>query len=215
MKTLINIFLFLFIIFSQACNKDKEQLDFDIEIIFTDLIFYPNDSISITFFIEPKGGTPPYKFNWINPQLIDSKGPFTIIIADDYVFDLTVIDANNTHINFQYEILKDTIDRLKYDYRNSLIGNYNCQVLHRWVEDSNGIYIPYENIFQDTIEVTKNNDFEMINISDFLNLNLNFRDSTFQGYHLNGKFHLDSINFFYYISPVGLVNYSYKGIKID
>ncbi len=214
MRKFLKILVLFSIFFSQACKKDTEPLNFKTDIRITNLICYQNDSISMTFLITSTGGKSPYIYNWINPDSLTGEGPFTINIQNNIILEVETIDANQNKIKFQYEIKKDTIDPLKYDYRNAFIGFYDCEVKHRWAEDSSGTYITHQNIYQDTIEVTKNSDFGMLNISDQHDLVFNYRDSTFSGYHAYGEFQNDSITFYYYFTPVGLVNYTYKGKKI-
>jgi hypothetical protein len=214
MKKLLGTIVITGLIFAQSCKDDNDKLSFDVDIIIKSLNYYPNDSISMTFFITSIAGKSPYEYNWLNPNTFKGEGPFIININDDISIELEVVDANKTKVQFHYEILKDTLDKLKYDYRNAFIGFYNCEVKHRWVIDSNGTWITHYNIYQDTIEVIKNSNYKMINISSLTNLNFNFRDSTFMGYHTDGKLSADSIRYYYFATPAALSSWNYKGAKI-
>lgn len=141
-------------------------------------------------------------------------GSITINIQNDILIYVEVIDANQTKMKLQFEVKKDTIDSLKYDYRNAFIGLYDCLVQHSWVEDSSGTFITHQNIYQDTIMVSKNIDFEMLNIANLTDLDFNYIDDTFIGYHASGGFQNDSIKFYYFFTPAGLENYTYKGKKL-
>jgi hypothetical protein len=195
--------------------KDEiKSLNVDFKII--DLIYYPDDSIPLTFMITSTNGIQPYNYNWINPDTLVGEGPFTIDLSNNSIFYVEVKDADNNKVILHYEIRKDTIDRLKYDYRNDFIGLYNCEVIYSWVVDSNGIYIGRNyDIYQDTIEVIKHSDFQKINISNVVSdLNFSYRDSTFSGYHTSGKFKGDSIIFYFFATPAALYSWNYKGLKI-
>ena len=214
-KNIIVIMVITALILLHSCKNENEQLSFNVDIDFINLVCYPNDSISTTFVIAPSGGKAPYMYNWINPGSFVGEGPFTMHVKNNIMLELEVVDANNTNVKFQYEIIKDTIDPLKYDYRNAFAGFYDCDVNYRWVEDSNGTWISHHRNYQDTIEVIKNGDFQMINISTVQpDLNFNYNDSTFRGYHTSGKFHNDSIAFNYFATPVALYSWDYKGGKI-
>lgn len=214
MKKYFRLFILFILVFSLSCKDDNESLNFKNDIKITNLVCYPDESIMMTFSLTSTGGNPPYTYHWITPDTLVGKGPFTINITNNPLLELEAIDANLTKIKFQYTVQKDTIDPLKYDYRNSFLGFYNCQVVHRWAEFSDGTFISHEEIYRDTIEVTKNSDFTKINISDKPNLKMDYKDSTFEGYHLNGKFYQDSISLYDFVTPAGLHNFSYKGKKI-
>jgi len=216
MKTVFKLLLLTALFLSHSCKGEDEQLSLKASINFTSIVCYPNDSISTTFIIVATGGKSPYIFNWTHPESFIGEGPFTMNIKYNTLLTVEVIDANNAKVDFQYEIVKDTIDPSKYDYRNAFTGMYNCEVNHRWVEDSSGTWVSRHSAYNDTIVVKKHSDFQMIIISDWLpDLNLNYRDSTFSGYHTYGKFENDSIRFNYFQTPVAMYSWDYKGGKIN
>jgi len=224
MKKLFEILIIIALLFVQSCKDENVQLIFDVDITFQHLIYYPNDSISMTFLMSSSGGESPYAYNWVNPDTLVGEGPFTIDISNDILLELEVIDANNTKVEFNYEIFKDTIERLKYDYRNNFMGFYDCVVLNQWVEELSDTMIIHLSTSQETIEVIKHDDFQKIKIINWFSemnpnfwlcdLDFNFNDSTFNGYHTYGRFHADSIMFYYYSTPVALSSSDYKGVKI-
>ncbi len=215
MKTVFKLLLLTAMFLSHSCKDDDEQLSLNASIIFTSIVCYPNDSISTTFIIVATGGKSPYIFNWTHPESFVGEGPFTMNITSNTMLTLEVVDANNAKLDFQYEILKDTIDPSKYDYRNAFTGFYNCEVKYQRVVDSSGIWVTRRSTYNDTIEVKKHSDFQRIIVSDWLpDLNFNYRDSTFSGYHTYGKFENDSITFSYYQTPVAMYSWHYSGGKI-
>jgi len=135
----INTLLLVLVIILQSCNKEDDTPTINNEFHVSSLICYPNDSISVTFLITSSGGKAPYTYFWINPDTLNGNGPFKLPIDKDLDLQLEVTDANNVKVNFQYGIKKDTIDILKYDYRNPIIGLYKCEVIyHGIVNDTSG-----------------------------------------------------------------------------
>jgi hypothetical protein len=198
-------------------NKDaKENVDFNVRLEISGLQYYPNDSISMSFRIKSSNGIAPYTCKWINPDTLIGEGPFTICLTGNLLLDVEVLDAGLNKMEFHYEILKDTIDFRKNDYRNVLTGFYKCEVVYHWAtEDSPGNFITHDSIYHDTIEISKHSDVKMLKISDFPDVNYNFINSSFDGYHLSGYFKNDSIIFYYFATPVALYNWTYKGGKIN
>ncbi len=211
MKTILKFVVLMSFFFIISCRKDTDKLTFDVSMNITSLICYPNDSISMTFYVNSSNGKAPYNYNWINPDTFAGEGPFTINININILLDLEVIDANNTKMRFRYEIKKDTIDSLKFDYRNAYTGLYDCTVNYCDAHQNPAVYSTY----QDTIDIFKHNDFKMLQISNIQEVDFNFRKLTFGGYHLSGKFKNDSIKFYYFLTPAAIYNYTYKGKKIN
>ena len=204
-----------------SCKKKGEEVDnsinnFKVNINVTNLICFPYDSISLTFLINVTHGTPPYSYNWINPSAFVGAGPFTINVKSDVNLDLEVSDASNNKVKYLCEIKKDTIDSLKYDYRNTYIGNYKCEVIYRWVTiDSGGVFHNHDTIYQDTLSVSKHTQFDMLKISNIPDVIYYPKYSAFLGYHTSVTFTSDSISIYYYLTPVGLFNWTYKGKKLN
>lgn len=215
---LITILLFI----GYACEKEKNRMT-EFEFQTMDITYYPEKQITMIFDIVPKGDLENYTVKWFNPDTLEDRGPYKIKFSTDIILDYEVLENGNTVQRFQYEIQPDTIDSLKYDYRNNYIGIYRCNVKYSF-EDSTSY-------FQDTLTVVKNNTFSMLNIltpHDILNnyegnkmtyLNSNgynnYPTGDFYGYHAGVSFSNDSIHYsasgplgFYYTN-------SYEGVKIN
>lgn len=148
-------FVAILIVLSVACKKDNEvKLGF--EFLTREVCYYPEKHIAMTFDIIPTTDKETYTFNWFNPDSLKGKGPFRITISSNLILDFEIIETKNRVQRFQYEIKTDSIDSLKYDYRNNYIGTYSCRVIH-FYEDSTSYY-------QDTLAIVKNNSFNMLNI---------------------------------------------------
>jgi hypothetical protein len=209
-------------LFSFSCEKENSsKISFEFNAI--DIIYYPEKHISMTFKIIPEGDNGPFTLKWYEPDSLNGEGPYAIEINDDLKLDFEIQNAINTLKRFTYEIKVDTIDSLKYDYRNGYIGSYVCNVTY----SSNG----YNQYFIDTLTVEKNNSFSMLNILNtkyikynhegnemtYSNSNGNYGYPTgnFYSYHSGALFTKDSI--YYFVS--GLLgsrqSIDYHGIKIN
>ncbi len=144
-----------------SCKKESEEENstdnhLKVSASVTRLVYFPYDSISLTFLIEATNGTPPYSYHWINPPGFTGAGPFTIDVESDTTLEIEVSDAGNEKINYLYEIRKDTIDPLRYDYRDLYVGRYDCEVISTGLNgDMNGGSHWYKAIFRDTLLVSK------------------------------------------------------------
>lgn len=203
-KQMLKVLLFvlpLFIGFS--CEKEKEpELAFDLQV--TDIACYPGNKNSITFNVHPTGNYSPIGIKWYNPADFQGTGPFSITTQNNVDLDFEITDSKNNSSRYTYTIRTDTLDSLKYDYRNQYTGNYSCDVTYTY----NG----NEEYFRDTITVSKTDDFKVITIENFQMI-YNGSDNFF-GYHSFASFVNDSI--YYSVSgPLGnyYTNY-YRGIRI-
>jgi hypothetical protein len=161
-------------------------------------------------------GIEPYSYHWLNPKTLPGAGPFTINVKSDVYLDVEVSDARNIKEKYQCEIKKDTIDSLKYDYRNAYIGNYDCEVIYRWVNiDSGGVYHYYDTTYQDTVLVSKHKQFNMLKIENIPDLTYYPKYSGFMGYHTDVTFTNDSLDLYFFLTPVGFFNWTYKGRKLN
>jgi hypothetical protein len=205
-----------------SCEKENNsEIGFKFHAI--EIVYYPEKQISITFIIIPEGDNSPFILKWYEPDSLKKEGPYTIDISSDYILDFEVRDAHNISKRFKYEIKIDTIDYVKYDYRNQYIGKYSCNVTYTYADAIN--------YFLDTITVVKNNSFNNINIltrNDIINnwegnqmtyLNTHgyysYPEGDFYGYHSGVSFKNDSI---YYTAsgPLGFYYTNvYKGIRIN
>ncbi|MCJ7450041.1 MAG: hypothetical protein MUO72_20400, partial [Bacteroidales bacterium] len=175
------------------------------------LICYPNDSISFTFEISVTGGQGIYAFNWINPDTLNGKGPITIYLKENLSLKVEISDSLNGKVLFDFQVKKDTIDSLIYDYRNEYIGFYDCTVNYKDSYQNPTVYSTYK----DTIEVIKHSNFKKLQISNIQDVDFNFKKLTFWGYHLSGKFQNDSIEFYYYMTAMAMFSYTYNGKKLN
>lgn len=193
--------LLLFIGFS--CEKEKDpDLTFDLQV--TKIACYPENNISITFNIDPKGNYSPFEVKWYKPSDFQGTGPFTVTTKNNLDLDFEIKDSKNNSSRYTYTIRTDTIDSLKYDYRHQYTGNYSC--------DGTYTYNGNEEYFHDTLTVLKTDDFKVITISNS-HMIYNGADNFF-GYHSFARFVNDSI--YYSVSgPLGnyYTNY-YRGIRI-
>lgn len=196
-------FILLFGIIS--CDR-KPELSFDFQAL--DIVYFPDSEIYMSFKIIPKGGNPPYFIKWFEPATFLGEGPFSVKLIDDMVLDFELQDSDKAINRLSHKILKDTIDSLKYDYRNMYIGTYTCEVKYTYIDS-----VKY---YQDTLSVSKMNDFKSLLISKKNNnwgmiyLSLN----QFYGYHRGVTFRNDSI-FFSESGPLGAYyTNTYKGSKI-
>ncbi len=216
------LLIIILLLIGYSCEKEKSQME-EFEFQTIDLTYYPEKQITMIFDIVPKEDLENYTVKWFNPDSLEERGPYKIKFSNDIILDYEVSVNSNTVKRFQYKIKTDTIDSLKYDYRNNYIGTYGCNVIYSF-EDSTRYY-------QDTLTVVKNNTFSMLNIltpHDILNnyegnkmtyLNSNGYDNyptgDFYGYHSGVSFSNDSIHYsasgplgFYYTN-------SYEGVKIN
>jgi hypothetical protein len=212
----------ILILLNFSCEKDHNpRLDFEFQTI--EVYYYPDKHISMTFNIIPKSDKGPFLLKWFNPDSLKEEGPYTINLSDNLMLDFEILDAQNISQRFTYEIETDTIDSLKYDYRNNYIGTYSCDVTSSY-EGSTKYY-------QDTLIVIKNNAFNMLNIltrfdiinnyegnkMTYLNSNgyVSYPTGEFYGYHSGVSFSNDSIH--YSVSgPLGFYyTNTYEGIRLN
>jgi len=223
-NSLINRLLSIIILISlnYSCEKNtNSKLDFGFHA--TKIVYYPEKRISLTFNIVPEGYNSPFTLKWYDPDSLQEEGPYTIYMTKDLLLDFEILDAINTSKRFTYEIKIDTIDSLKYDYRNQYIGEYSCNVTYSFADE-----IKY---YLDTITVAKSNSFNNVTIltkNDIINnyegnqmtyLNTHgyysYPEGNFYGYHSGVAFTNDSIHYtasgplgFYYTNV-------YEGIRIN
>jgi len=212
----------ILVLLNFSCEKDRNpKINFEFRA--TGIISYPDKHISITFDVVPEVDKEHCTINWYSPDSLKGNGPYTINISGNLMLDFEIYDNQNTTQRFQYEIKADTIDSLKYDYRNNYIGTYSCSAAY-----SNNGSTEY---YKDTLTVVKNNAFNMLNIltkqdiannyegSKMIYLNSNGFNSSpaggFFGYHSGASFYTDSIHYAtsgplgYYYSIV------YDGVRIS
>ena len=205
-----------------ACHKTETKKESDFQMIVNKLIFYPEKHVSINFAIAPKDETEPYTVKWYSPDSLNGTGPHTLRFSENTLVDFEVLIPGIATKRFSWQLLFDTIDSVRYDYRNNYTGRYLCEVK----SVSNGTTLTYP----DTLNVLKNSVFPRVNIQNrtdiqqqwegnvmiYQNANgfNNSPDGEFFGYHSGVTFRNDSM--FYSISgPLG--NYytlDYRGVKM-
>ncbi len=210
MKTFVKFFVLYALLSVFACQKENSELNFKVGIEIISLTCFPNDSISITFKVSSTDGKPPYTYKWINPATFTGEGPFTLNIQNNTNLDVTVSDSINRKMKFHYEIKKDTIDSLKYDYRNLFTGKYKGTHIRTWKPMQS--QYPVTDIDNDyVISVTKHKDFKKLIISGW-DFYLNIKDLTLTGPYktIYGHFEQDKIEI--YDNTIDRI--SFRGQKI-
>jgi len=219
MNGYFNIVLFLSLFCMVSCennNTTQENKDFNVDLEISNLICFPDDSICMTFGLRVSDGVVPYAYNWFHPDTLTGAGPFSLGLRGNLLLNAEVTDADGNTMVIHKEILKDTIDFPRYDYRNRYAGFYECDVVYHWTtEETPGNWVTRTEVFKDTIEVLKPADTRTLKIWNIQDVSLNYRDMSFTGYHADGYFREDSIHFYYFATPVGLYNWSYDGKKLD
>jgi hypothetical protein len=205
----INLFPFLLILLltSYACRKE-ESPEISNKIQIHDIIYYPEKNIFMEFSIIPEGSFKPLSVLWHQPSGLHGTGPFYLNISKNLFLDFDIQDARQNMERFTYGINPDTIDSVKYDYRNHYTGRYHCKVTHHY----NGSY----SYFVDTLNVEKKPGFKELKIiARDGNYNMIYLSpENFFGYHSGLYFTSDSIHFTasgplgYYYTNV------YEGIRI-
>lgn len=204
-----------------SCKKQGEGVNdngnnFKVGIKVNSLICYPYDNISLSFFINVENGSPPYSYKWIEPESFSGPGPFTIKVKSDLLLKLEVSDAIIHKVTYRFVIRKDTIDSLKYDYRNKYIGDYACEVIyHETTIGPGGVITTQDTTYHDTITVSKHAQFDMLNISHIPEVTYDPKKSNFVGSRTTVTFKGDNIDAYYYQTPIALINWTYRGVKIN
>jgi len=207
-------YIAILIFISFSCENEKDS-KISYECRFIDIACFPEKKISLTFRIVPQGNHSPFVFIWYEPSYFQGEGPFSIETDKNFILDFEIQDAGNASQRFIYEIRTDTIDSLKYDYRNRYIGKYSC------TETSS--YNGSTEYYTDTLTVEKSVEFNMVNILTVHDINNNYEGSkmsylqsnSFYGYHSAVSFANDSIH--YAVSgPLGFYYTNvYEGIRIN
>lgn len=210
------------VIYSSCERKEKENPEecgnscFEVKVLVNSLTCYPNDSISLEFQVEAKKGKEPYSIIWLNPDSLKGFGPFTFEISSNLFLNARVMDGDKKQVEITHEVLKDTIDQLQFDYRNNILGSYDCMIIHNWgTEVAPGVFETHSETYKDTIVIMKHENFAMLKVSPDIALNYDFSNSSFSGYHISGNFSKDSIFMYSFSSPVALHNFTYKGKKLE
>jgi hypothetical protein len=203
-----------------ACKKHGEEASPVTETLkagvhVTRLVCFPYDSVSLTFIMQTEKGIPPYSYQWNSPPDFTGEGPFTMHLRNDTTLDVEVSDSVHHSQRYVCTIKKDTIDSLTWDYRNGYTGSYACEVFYRGVRiDTAGVWHHYDTTYQDTLSVSKHTLFNMLNITTMPELTYYPKYKDFRGYHTTAAFSNDSIDLYFFLTPVGLFNWTFKGKKL-
>lgn len=195
--------LLLTLLICISCEKESNPV-INYGLQFSNISYYPGKNIAITFTVVPNGDRSPFSIKWYEPSALTGVGPFTMNISTDLALDFELSDAGNKTERFAYTILADTIDSLKYDYRNQYIGQYKCDVTYSY----QGEY----QYFKDTLTVTKSESFGNLKID---NASMIYNEpGSFYAYHSGASFSNDSI-FYSTSGPLGAYyTYTYTGVKM-
>ncbi|MBK7212260.1 MAG: hypothetical protein IPH88_02950 [Bacteroidales bacterium] len=197
------LFIVLFVLSFASCEKE-ESSEIKYGLQFSDISYFPGKDIALTFTVVPNVDRSPFSIKWYEPSALTGLGPFTMNISSDLSLDFELTDAGNKTERFTYKVLADTIDSLKYDYRNRYIGQYNCDVTYSY----QGEY----QYFKDTLTVTKSEEFGVLRIN---NAGMIYNEpGSFYAYHAGASFRNDSI-FYSTSGPLGAYyTYTYIGAKM-
>jgi hypothetical protein len=188
-----------------GCKKEKEE---EIGLLkgqfLIDSLTYNSYGTDMYYRIGGKDGNPPYHYQWLSPSDNKGNGPFHLRIKDTYEFTALINDS-------RYHV--DAI-RYFYDYRDKVIGQYNCVIHYSGYAGEDSSYI-------DTIAISKSEPdmISLVSISFSLDSVWRFYGSFYQKHHVvsfSFSPKEDSFYFGIYDGPLGGPNmhYEYRGIKI-
>ncbi|HET6556475.1 MAG TPA: hypothetical protein VFG54_04115 [Prolixibacteraceae bacterium] len=165
----------------QNCHKEsyEPRNDFKADLLVKRLICYPNDSISLSFELLPKDGNGSYSYQWMMPDTMKGSGPFTVNLNEDLKILVKIRDAKSKQLDYTHIIQKDTIDSLKYDYRNHIIGNYICDYQEWYPTSTDSGWVHIRNKYRDTLIVYKSEVFNNIACNIFNELTFNRKTNKF------------------------------------
>ena len=218
MKSLFRFFAIILIFY--ACTENGENNDSEdlkITIKTNSLLCYPNDNINWNFSVNIENGLPPYTISWLNPDFGHQKDSIIVTIENNINLEFEVLDTNENYGYLNLTVLKDTIDSLKYDFRDLYVGLYIGSFKKGYPENydiHSSNWISQEGI--DTFEITKNIEFSMLSVIPSFISDLSY-DSSINNFTADdidsyGYFNYDSL--FYGISTsVGY--YHFKGKKVE
>lgn len=163
MKSCLKILVSTIVICSlfQNCQEEsyEPKKDFQADLLVKSLICYPDDSISLRFELSPKDGTEPYSYQWIIPDTLEGSGPFTVNLKEDLKILVKITDANSKQLDYSLTIKKDTIDSLKYDYRNLIVGKYLCDYEEWYPTLTDTGWVQIKNNYRDTLVIANGEQF--------------------------------------------------------
>lgn len=214
------IVIIIGILFFQNCKKEineQPRNDFNADFLVKRLICYPNDSISLSFEVSPKDGNGPYTYKWIMPDTLNGSGPFTVNLLKDLNILVKITDANSKQLDFSSLIKKDTIDPLKYDYRNNVVGKYLCDFVESYPLMTDSGWKIIDKKYQDTLKVYKSKVFNNIICRSNIELIYNSKTNEF-GWSTGNTWsyvHIINDTIYYSYTRLGRAWSTAKGKKLN
>lgn len=212
-------FILQFVVFAAislyACKKNEDDHIYSLKVNYKTigLYCYPESRIQWSFSVYVENGVPPYHYNWIRPEITSEGDTFAIDITENPVIRLEIEDAEENWGKLNLKIKKDTIDSLKYDYRNLYIGEYRGMTT-AYYYDWHSMPGPEYTLYADTFFVQKAEKFSQVMINTW-KLDFDYNSSTFS--YLNGGYansHLYNDTLYLY-SHTGLYDsHTFIGTKI-
>lgn len=204
---IFKFFLLLFVFqLIYSCTKDVVETKLETQFVIDSLLFNATGT-DIYYKIEVNGGNPPYEYLWIRPSENTGKGSFHTKVIGNYGFSVNVKDAATNQNTISYF----------YDYRDKIIGKYQCLVNMK----SYGPIYNVDTTYIDTFEVIKQNTDEINFLSTNFSLDSNW---SFYGFYA-GPHHTIAVNFlpskdslFANTMDGGLgagLKFNYRGVKIQ
>jgi hypothetical protein len=128
------------LVFFCSCRKDESD-KIDMQIVFDNIIAYPNDSVYVNFHIEINPDNPSYVVEWSLPDSSVTDSLFSLSLASDYTLKFILKNYDGKQIrNYEYTILLDSIlANPKYDFRNYFEGDYLFNIHHVYYSSSHPV----------------------------------------------------------------------------
>lgn len=207
------VFALLISLFS--CKKSENDHIYNLKVNYKtiSLYCYPEGRILWSFIVNVEDGIPPFNYYWISPETTSARDTFALDITKNSVIRLEIEDAGKNWGRLNLVIRKDTIDSLKYDYRNQFIGEY-LGMYHTSYYDWHSMPGPVYTSKIDTELIQKGEKFSQVMLSSWL-LDFDFNTRTFSYFYpsySNAVLRNDSL---YFNSRQSIYNSNYfTGIRI-
>jgi hypothetical protein len=212
------VFIFLLTILTFSCKKDLGLIELEGDFEVKKVVCYPYDTTTVNVIAKIKGGKEPYVYFW-NTDPNKGEDNINIKFKTKTSGFVKVVDADNQSKNFTYIVERTKYDSLAYDYREPIVGNYDC-MLTQWSLSPGGVNFHY-NAVTYSLTIKKASNFSKITINAgigttnytdvdifYNNVGGNFNgiyynnpsDTVFpyNYYIYNGNLNNDSIHFKYY-----------------
>lgn len=212
---LMKFMLFVFIITLYACGKKGDDHIYNLKVSYktNNLYCYPEKKILWSFLLDVENGVPPYNYNWISPEITYEGDTVNIDLTNNPVIHLEIEDAEKNWGKLTLKIRNDTIDSLKYDYRNQFIGEY-IGLMTEYYYDWHMMPAPVYTSVTDTFLVQKAEKFSQVKLK-YRNLDFDFNTRTFSYVYPAYSYTYIHNDTLYYYAHSGLYDsYHFTGIKI-